>query len=520
MDSQGRPGSVMATPAKRRFSHSKAGRRTLIGVVSLVVVIGLLTAGTFAYISFRNGQVHHETVSGLVPTATTGPHVGEQTFLLIGSTSRCVLNGKQTSAFGSCAAGVTGVNADVILLLHANPTTHTLTVLSIPRDLALYNVRPGEFHKVDAALANGPSQLVTVIEQDLGIPINHFAELNFDSFQGIVNALGGVSMYFPNRLLDQQSALNIPTPGCHLLNGFQALAVVRSRHLNYWVNGVEQYDGTGDLGRILRVHEFLRVLAATLAKRGLSNPITDNALIGAVAPQLTVDSSLSLTDMVNLVLAFHTVNANNVLETTLPNAEYFANYSYEGYNYGSMVMPSYPQDQQAIDQFLGLKAAPGSNVSPNSVTVSVLDGMNSPATVTTMTSKLSALGYKISGTGTAIAVGPLAETVVYYAPGHLADGERVAQSLHGIVSMSEGTAAQGTLRPGSDVTVVTGSNFAVSNPPAAAHSAPTTSSTHGSSKSSSSGSSIPNGASQPNLAPTSSAVQSLPSYDPRACPGS
>ena len=36
------------------------------------------------------------------------------------------------------------------------------------------------------------------IEEDFGIPVQHYVELNFDSFQGIVNALGGVKMYFPS----------------------------------------------------------------------------------------------------------------------------------------------------------------------------------------------------------------------------------------------------------------------------------------------------------------------------------
>lgn len=51
--------------------------------------------------------------------------------------------------------------------------------------------------RVDSALAYGPSQLVAAIEEDLGIPFNHYVVLNFDSFGIVVNEFGGVAMYFP-----------------------------------------------------------------------------------------------------------------------------------------------------------------------------------------------------------------------------------------------------------------------------------------------------------------------------------
>ena len=142
---------------------------------------------------------------------------------------------------------------------------------------------------------------MNAIQEDFGIPIQHYVELNFDSFQGVVNALGGIKMYFPEPVFDAYSGLNVPTAGCHSLNGFQALEVVRARHLQYKGPGVKTnnhadwpQDPESDLSRIRRDHEFLRVLATAVAKRGLGNPITDNDLLGAVAPQLQVDSSFSL----------------------------------------------------------------------------------------------------------------------------------------------------------------------------------------------------------------------------------
>ncbi len=423
-----------------------------------MVVLGLVGAEV-GFVVFRLHEVHRVTVPQLVTPPTSGPNVGTQTFLLIGSTSRCVLNNKQTAAFGSCAQGVTGVNSDVILLLRADQRAHSVSVLSIPRDLAMNNARPGEFHKIDAALADGPGQLVAAIEENFGIPINHFVELNFDSFQNIVNALGGIRMYFPYRVRDDSSGLHIRTTGCVYLNGFNALALVRARNYWYFKDGQWRDDGSGDLGRIIRVHEFLRVLATAVARRGISNPLTDNSLLSAVAPNLEIDSRLSLGDMVDLLRAFHTTNIATVPELTLPNIENFADYIYEGYDYGSVVLPTYPQDQQAIDEFLGLKTPPGSAVAPGSFTVSVMNGTGTPGQATTTAGQLSALGFHVVGTGSSASVGPISETVVYYVPGHLLGAERVVDDLHGVVAMAERSTDAGA-----DVTVVTGSDYSVVAP--------------------------------------------------------
>jgi LCP family protein required for cell wall assembly len=473
---------------------------------SFVVLLGLLVGAGYGYIAYRNHQIHHIVVRNLAPVATKpgangGPEVGVQTFLMIGSTSRCALP-KQNPVFGTCAGGITGVNSDVILLLRADQNTHTVSVLSIPRDLVLENVRDDDqkFYKIDSALAEGPSQLVAVIEQDFGIPINHFAELNFDSFQGVVKALGGINMYFPFAETDSYSSLDIKTPGCHHLTGFEALAVVRARHLSYDDNGTWDYDGTGDLGRIIRVHEFLRVLATSMQQQGLDNPLKDNAIIGAIAPQLTVDSGFSITDMVNLILAFHDVNPLTAPEQTLPNVEDHDDYLWNGIDFGSVVLPSYPQDQQAIDAFEGLSAPPGSELPASAVSVSVVSG-TATGDGAVVASHLRSLGYKVVGENSSTPVGPISQAIVYYSRGHQLDAERLLQSLHGIASMAEGPT-----QDGADVTLVTGSNFSVKSQHSVGGSAGATTTT------------VPNP--YPVLGPPSPATQAVPVYDPRACSSS
>ncbi len=221
----------------------------------------------------------------------------------------------QNPAYGLCSQGVNGVNSDVIMILHTDPVHHHLALLSIPRDLFIPNARSTGANKIDAGLDQGMSQVVAAIEQDFAIPIQHAVSLNFDQFANIVNALGGIDMAFPMSVFDAESGLNVKAAACVHLNGTQALQVVRARHLQYDASGTRSADARywpqeslSDLARIRRDHEFLRVLASAVAKRGLSDPITDVDLINSVKADLTFDQSWPVTDMANLVLDFHATN--------------------------------------------------------------------------------------------------------------------------------------------------------------------------------------------------------------------
>jgi LCP family protein required for cell wall assembly len=494
--------------------RTRATRRLLRAGAVVVVVIVVLTGATVGYVEYRDHQIQRIKVGDLVAQ----PPSGVENIVLVGSTSRCALK-QQNKAFGLCSQGVTGVNSDVVMILHLDPNKKTAAILSIPRDLFVPNARATGGNKIDAALVEGPQQLVSAIEEDFGIPVQHYVELNFDSFQGVVNALGGIKMYFPEPVFDAYSGLNVPTAGCRQLNGFQALEVVRARHLVYKGPGVTSNnhanwtpDPESDLSRIRRDHEFLRVLASAMNKRGLSNPVTDNDLLSAVAPQLQVDSRFSLGSMFGLVTTFHAVNPTTTPQRTLPVIVLSSlNFFYKGYDYGNVELTSQPNDLQAISSFLGLASDRDTMTgrplpSPQSVTVSVLNGTGQTGQAAQTGSALQALGFNMVGEGDSPASGSLSETMVYYSSSsHLAAAEKVLHSLSGAATLGKGPTTSGA-----DVTLVTGSNFSVDTPPSSGK----TSSTSGTSASSSG-----SGASSSLGAPTPP-TQALAPFDPRSCTAS
>jgi LCP family protein required for cell wall assembly len=488
-------------------------RLARVGVVvaALVVLVGGAGIG---YVEYRDHQVQRVVVNGLRAV----PPSGVENIVLVGSTSRCVLK-TQNAAFGLCSQGVTGVNSDVVMILHLDPRRRTAAILSIPRDLFVPNARSSGPNKIDAALAEGPQRLVSTIQEDFGIPIHHYVELNFDSFQDIVNALGGIKMYFPMPLYDAESSLNIPTAGCHELNGFEALAVVRARHLQYKPQGVTTrdradwpHDPESDLSRIRRDHEFLRVLATAVSARGLDNPLTDNDLLSAVAPQLEVDSSFSLGDMLGTILTFHGVNPNTAPQQTLPVIVDADDYLFDGSSYGDVELTSEPQDSQVVDSFLGVGAGRDTMTgkplpTPGSFTVSVLNGTGVTGQAGATKAALAAFGFDVTATGDSPAAGAVSETTVYYSAGHEAAAERVARALTGSVAMGLGPTDGGTA-----VTVVTGTDFSVNAPPtpSGGTGAGTTATT------------VPQASPVPpgTLAPPTAPTQALAPFDPRSCTAS
>ncbi|MHB1975038.1 MAG: LCP family protein, partial [Acidimicrobiales bacterium] len=227
-DSSGRLRAWRMRRREKKSLRSTLRRRlTRTGIAVLLLAV-LLAGGGIGYVVYKVNEIQRVKVRNLVPVASAGRYKGIEDILLVGSTSRCALK-VQNPAFGLCQNGVNGVNGDVVMVLRLDGATHRVTLLSFPRDTFIPNARPGQYNRIDSALAYGPGQLVSAIEEDFGVPINHYVVLNFDTFAAVVDALGGVNVYFPDRLYDNYSQLDITKTGCLHLNGFQALALVRAR---------------------------------------------------------------------------------------------------------------------------------------------------------------------------------------------------------------------------------------------------------------------------------------------------
>jgi LCP family protein required for cell wall assembly len=443
--------------------------------------------------------------------------------LLVGNNTRTGLDPGEAAQFGSSTL-VAGARSDVTMILHLDPVKNAASLLSIPRDLFVpmpTNSVAGPYGKIDGALngtngspggADGPNNLIAAIQDTLGIPINHYVEINFDGFQRTIDAIGGISMSFPAQLRDAESGLNIAATGCQRLNGRTALAVVRARHLQYKTpNGGWASDPLSDLARIRRDHTFLRVFV-NAAKAQMGDPLSANALVGGLLNQVTVDSHLNLGSMLSLFRHYRHLDPNAAPETTLP-ITVAQNYHYAGGTYGDVDMPVEPLDHQLIDTWAG---TPLPAAAPDSVAVQLRNISGVSGRAITVGNQLAALGFHVTGSTNGLAPASTSETVIRYHPGSVGQALSVLRSLSGAVMMhGDPNVADGS------VVVDVGSAVAVAPPTATT--TPTTS-TPASSVPAKTGSTTPAPTTTTPSIPTaggqppSSAVDQPQPFDPIACP--
>jgi anionic cell wall polymer biosynthesis LytR-Cps2A-Psr (LCP) family protein len=133
----------------------------------------------------------------------------------------------------------------------------------------------------------------------------------------MVNALGGISLYFPDPVRDAYSGLNVSTTGCQSVSGTAALALVRSRHLYYFKDGTWNYDGMSDWSRIQRQQAFFH---AVLNKANSEFPdlFAIKNFVQATAHDLQVDSGFKASEMMSLGLSFRHVASSNLATQVLP----------------------------------------------------------------------------------------------------------------------------------------------------------------------------------------------------------
>jgi LCP family protein required for cell wall assembly len=387
-----------------RSSHRSWRQRALLTTGVVVVTAIILAIAGIGYAIWRFSQLRTEHLK--LASASSG---GAQNYLIVGSDTRSGIskNDPDYAVFNGDNQAPTGQRSDTIMVLRIDPSKGTAKLLSFPRDLWVPIYGTGGSQRINTAYSNGPQRLIDTIEQDFGIPINHYVEVNFESFRDVVNAIGGVPMYFSTRMRDYNSGLDIQKTGCVTLNGDQALSFARSRHLEYYDTQLGEWksDPTADLGRITRQQIFIRtVIGRAESKAKGLNILATNDLVHSVVKNLKVDSSFSFTDMLGLLADYRAFDANNLKSYTLPVTPWVTAGGADVLNLETA------KAQPTFDLFRG-RSASSSKVLPKDVTVAVENGGGVTGEAARSAAKLEAYGFKVSGTGNAA---NQSSTTIYY----------------------------------------------------------------------------------------------------------
>jgi LCP family protein required for cell wall assembly len=256
-------------------------------LVAVLLVVGLPLA-LFAYGWWQYSRIPKVDVEAVL-SARAG-RAGTN-YLIVGTDSREGIGADDPNAGAFLAEQVGGSRTDTIMVLHLEGSSAQL--MSIPRDLWVTDPATGEKGRINSTFAAGPANLITTVKQ-LGIPVDHYMEINFVSFAGLVDAVGGITIDFPNPARDENSGLFVDDAGPNHLDGSQALAYVRARHYTELVNGSWVTDPTADIGRTERQRKFLTALMSEIG--GERNPISLARIPGALSGGMKLDTTLGYLD--------------------------------------------------------------------------------------------------------------------------------------------------------------------------------------------------------------------------------
>lgn len=441
-------------------------RRLLIGLNIFVALALLATATGYLYIRSKGGKFGRVDVCRALRNCGDDEAGQPMNVLLVGSDTRATLSAAEQKRFGTETA-VGGQRSDTMLVLHIDPKAEKAAILSIPRDLYVKIAGTESQDRINTAFDKGPERLIDTITQALGIQIDHYAEVDFAGFQGIVDAIGPINVYFPGPARDNLSGLHQKTAGCIPLHGEAALAYVRSRHFEYYEGGRWHADPTGDLGRIQRQQDFIRRLMKTAIRNGARNPFKLNSLIDKSAKAVTLDESFSTKDIYNVAKRFRSLEPDAVDMLTLPTTP-------ASIGGKAVLRLQMPEAQEILDRFSGRQrttqttVAPGAipNIPPSSVRVRVLNGTGTGGQAGEVSAALSGQGFVVSGTGDADSFKYI-QPVIRYGKGQRDKAVLLQAYVQGGAQIREDL----TLR-GIDLVFVTGAQYqGVRNPrgaPAAA----------------------------------------------------
>lgn len=359
-------------------------------------------------------------------------------FLIVGSDSRAFVGEDQSanSAFGNTSDSGPP-KSDTLMVLHADGKKSY--AVSFPRDLWVDVPGHGKA-KINSALNDGPQKVVATLQQNFGLPIDHYVQVDFETFRSLVDAVGGIRVWVPYPARNDHTGFNVVGAGCWPLDGDRALAYVRSRapYYQYLIDGRwVQADPVPDIGRIERQQAFVKKLARLTIDKMTDDPASAPDLADKVIPDLTVDRSFdraAANTLARAMLAEH--DGTGLVFDTLP----WTGGRADGQDVLFVDKPAAApvlarlkgeaEIPAATSTTVGSSPTSAPAVRPVDVQVRVLNGTGKQGAAADASSAFDRLGFVNGGIGND-SRGAIDHTEVRYQPGADAKAALVASHLPG-----------------------------------------------------------------------------------------
>jgi polyisoprenyl-teichoic acid--peptidoglycan teichoic acid transferase len=370
-----RESSRIVTPEARKRRRRR--RLTVAAAVVLVLVLGGV-GWAWAFVANLSNNIHPVGFDSVVPTDTPAPPPGKPFYM--------VIMGVDTRP------GEKVARSDTLIVAYVDPPRQRVTTMSIPRDTRVTISGRGKAKINEAMQLGGPRLVIKTVKEFTGLPITHYAYINFDGFKDIVDAVGGVDIYVPVAIDDIQASGGHPTfahirKGWNHLDGGHALTFVRARH---------QF-ADQDFSRMKNQQAFLKVLAKQAMT--MTNPFKLPGLATAVSKNVQTD--LSLSQITGLAMNFKGMDERNLQSVTMPGVSVMIN----GISFvqadqaGLHEITSKMEKGELFVQVAKPAAVTSATVKPSDITLTIRNGAGINGLAKIMADKLIKDGYKITATG-------------------------------------------------------------------------------------------------------------------------
>jgi LCP family protein required for cell wall assembly len=202
--------------------------------------------------------------------------------------------------------------SDTMILLTIDPVAKTGGMLSIPRDMWV-NIPGFSYNKINTAYylgelyhlpGGGPGLAMKTVENFLGIPIQYYVQVSFNTFEKMIDTIGGIDVNVPAEIVvDPLGPGNtaILQPGWNHLTGPLALGYARNRHTE-----------NGDVDRSSRQQQVILAIRDKVLAPG--NFLNLMAQAPTLYSELSagIDTNLSLPDAMRLAMLAKDIPLENI----------------------------------------------------------------------------------------------------------------------------------------------------------------------------------------------------------------
>ncbi|MEA2722089.1 MAG: polyisoprenyl-teichoic acid--peptidoglycan teichoic acid transferase [Candidatus Eremiobacteraeota bacterium] len=357
-----------------------------------------------------------------------------------------------------------GARSDTIMVLGIDFPSKSMKLISVLRDTeAIVN---GRDEKINQAYSDGGVKLADqVLGEFAGLPKNErgtsfdrYIVVNANGLKDFVNAIGGIEVPVTETMDydDSWGQLHIHfKPGLQHMDGQKAMEYSRFRH-----------DACSDLCRTQRQQQIIHITMAKLKSQKLNSLVHIVPLIGAI--NKNVKTNLTFNEEQSLAWAFRNANVAD-----LSKAETLKYVDTKETTYGGEVaIPDAAQKAKLFAELVGpygnVTPPPATAlqaVKPASVHVVVQNGSGVSGLATSVSEKLTKLGYVVDSVGNADTFG-YDTTQIRPATRVPNVGERVRADL-GVPAATVAPATDATPGPRTVVTVIVGRDYATASATAA-----------------------------------------------------